>query len=52
MDMMFNGIPVDCTSNDFNSKATCSVFGSGEVQTIQRTDEADIFKFSLLGGVS
>lgn len=51
MDMMFNGVPVDCTSSDFNAKATCSVFEGGEIKAVQPTDETDIFKFSLFGGV-
>lgn len=52
MDMMFNGIELDCTSTDFNSKATCSVFESGEIKAIQHTDVDEILKFSLFNGVS
>lgn len=51
MDIMFNGIPVDCTSTDFNSKAICSVFESGDVKQIQPTDKPGMLKFSLFGGV-
>lgn len=52
MDIMFNGIPIDCTSSDFNAKATCSVFESGEIKAIQPMEEPDMFKFSIFGGVS
>lgn len=52
IDILFDGIPIDCSSTDFNSKATCSVFGSGDVKSIQKTDDPDVYKFSLFGGVS
>lgn len=51
MDMMFDGLPLDCTSEDFNTKAVCSVFEAGESQQIEPNGE-DHFKFSLLNGVS
>lgn len=51
MDILFNGIPIDCTSSDFNSKATCSVFESGEIKAIEPGEEPDWFKFSLFGAV-
>lgn len=51
MDLMFDGLPLDCTSEDFNAKAVCSVFETGETQQIQPNGE-DHFKFSVLGGVS
>lgn len=51
MDLMFDGIPIDCSSTNFNAKAVCSVFETGESQAIQPVDDEN-FKFSLLGGVS
>lgn len=51
MDLLFDGIPIDCSSTDFNAKAVCSVFESGESQAIQPVDD-DTFKFSFFGGVS
>lgn len=51
MDLLFNGIPIDCTSSDFNSKATCSVFEGGDIKAIQPAEEPDMFKFSLFGAV-
>ncbi|KAJ6632868.1 Sensory neuron membrane protein 1 [Pseudolycoriella hygida] len=50
MDLLFNGIEVDCTSDDFNSKATCAAFESGDVKTIvPKGDEEDKYLFALLG---
>lgn len=51
MDLMFDGLPIDCSSEDFNAKAVCSVFETGESQAIQ-PDGEDRFKFSIMGGVS
>lgn len=51
MDLLFDGIPLDCTSEDFNAKAVCSIFETGDVQQIQPNGE-DRFKFSVMGGVS
>lgn len=52
MDIMFNGIRLDCTSDDFNAKAVCSVFESGEVQTVWPDAELPgHYRFSLFGGV-
>lgn len=51
MDYLFDGIEIDCTSEEFAAKATCAVFESGEVKAIQPVRE-NIFKFSLFGAVS
>lgn len=52
MDLLFHGIDVDCTSEDFNSKAACAVFDSGDVSTVvPKGDEEDMFLFSILGAV-
>nr|QGW45470.1 sensory neuron membrane protein 1d [Bradysia odoriphaga] len=52
MDYLFDGIEIDCTSEEFEAKATCSVFGSGEVKAIQPTDRENIYKFSIFGAVN
>lgn len=51
MDLLFDGIPLDCSSTNFNAKAICSVFETGEVQAITQVD-ANTFKFSFFGAVS
>lgn len=52
MDIMFNGIPFDCSSTDFNAKAVCAVFQAGEVQSVWPVDEPPMhFKFAIFGGV-
>lgn len=51
MDYLFDGIEIDCTSEEFAAKATCSVFATGEVKAIQPLRE-DFYKFSLFGAVS
>lgn len=51
MDILFDGIPVDCSSEEFQSKAVCGVFESGEVAAVQKHNDTH-FKFSLLASVS
>lgn len=51
MDLLFDGIDVDCSSGNFEAKATCSVLGSGEEQAIRKVNDK-LFKFSMIGGVS
>lgn len=51
MDLLFDGVDVDCSSSHFEAQATCSVLGSGDVQAIRVIDEK-LLKFSMLGGVS
>lgn len=51
MDMLFDGVPIDCSSSDFNAKAVCSVFESGDVSAVRKHDD-DTFMFSLFAGVS
>lgn len=53
MDILFNGIDIDCTSTDFNAKAICSVFEGGDIKAVRPKEDADdIFQFSLFGNVS
>ncbi|XP_031623145.1 sensory neuron membrane protein 1-like [Contarinia nasturtii] len=50
MDLLFDGIPIDCSSNNFKVKAICSVFETGDNPSIQPlTDDGSQFKFSLFG---
>lgn len=51
MDILFDGIPLDCTSDDFEVAAACAEFSSGEHKAIQPFNET-FYKFSLFGGVS
>lgn len=47
MDILFDGIPINCNSEDFQVKAVCSVFQSGEVKAV-RPLGGNHFAFSLL----
>lgn len=51
MDLLFNGFDIDCSSSEFEAKATCSVLASGDVAAIRVIDENHL-KFSMMGGVS
>lgn len=51
MDLLFNGLDVDCSSPEFAAKATCSVLASGDVAAIRIID-ADHLKFAMMAGVS
>lgn len=50
MDVLFDGIPIDCSSENFEATATCSVFKSGEVAAIREHNETH-FAFSLFSAV-
>lgn len=52
LDVLFDGIPVDCSNTeDFQTKAVCGVFESGEVKAVQPHNDTH-FKFSLFQAVS
>lgn len=52
MDIMFDGILLDCSSSEFSARAVCSFFEGGEVKSIWKADEApDHYKFAIFGGV-
>lgn len=51
MDLLFDGVDIDCSSSHFEAQATCSVLGSGDVQAIRIINE-ELLRFSMLGGVS
>lgn len=47
MDILFDGIPIDCSSEKFQAQAVCSVLGSGEIKTIRSLNSTH-YAFSLL----
>lgn len=51
MDILFGGIPLDCTSDAFEVAAACSEFSTGDYKSIQPLNET-FYKFSLFGGVN
>lgn len=51
MDALFDGIPIDCSGEEFQAKAVCSVFQSGEVKAVRVLNDTH-YMFSLFGGVS
>lgn len=51
MDYLFDGIEIDCTSEDFAAQAVCSVLDSGEAKIVQPLREG-FYKFSVFGAVS
>lgn len=52
MDFLFNGVDVDCTSEDFNSKTICTVMESGEIKSVTPKEGVeDVFEFALLRSV-
>lgn len=51
MDILFDGLPLDCRSDEFEVAGACAEFGSGEYKNIQPVNDT-FFKFSLFGGVS
>lgn len=49
-DILFDGLPVDCTVKDFAGSAVCNVLKTEAKDLIP--DGEDRYKFSLFGGVS
>lgn len=47
MDILYDGIPVDCSSDKFHAKAVCSAFEGGEVKAVRRVNDTH-YAFSLL----
>lgn len=52
MDILFNGIEVDCTSNNVNSKAVCAVFETDQVRQVHLTNVENKMLFSIFSVVS
>lgn len=53
MDLLFDGVEIDCTSKQFKVKSVCAIFRSGENAAVQPLPrKKDFFMFSLLGAVS
>lgn len=50
MDILFDGIPIDCSSSEFAATAACSVFQSGDVKAVRPIDD-EHYAFSLFAGV-
>lgn len=50
MDLMFNGIPIDCSSKKSQARVVCMELQASGTQAIQIIDKTHL-KFSLLGGV-
>lgn len=50
MDILYDGVPIDCTSEDMGAKAMCTSFSTGAQQAIRQID-SEHYAFSLFGGV-
>lgn len=51
MDILYDGIPINCTSEEFNTVALCTMFSTGAQQAVRKVDDKH-YAFSLFGGVS
>lgn len=49
MDLLFDGIDIDCSSQEFQAKAVCTAFD--DAPQLARVDD-DTFKFSFFASVS
>ena len=50
-DLLYDGVVLDCSSEDFEVNAVCSEFDSGDYAEIRRINET-AFSFSMFGNVS
>lgn len=50
MDILFDGIPIDCSADSFQATAICSVFESGEVNAVKKYNDTH-YSFSLFSAV-
>lgn len=50
MDLLFDGLDVDCSSQEYAAKATCAILGSGDVAAIKVIDPEHL-KFAMMSGV-
>lgn len=50
MDMMFRGLPIDCTVQDFAGGAVCGILKESSDDLMK--DGEDMYRFSFLGAVS
>lgn len=50
MDILYDGIPIDCSSDAFEAAAVCSVFSTGEVSAVKPLNETH-YKFTLFASV-
>lgn len=50
MDLMFDGLPIDCTVQDFAGSAVCTMLKENADDFIP--DGVDRYKFALFGAVS
>lgn len=51
MDILYDGVPIDCTSEDMTVTAMCTSFSTGEQKAIRQIDDKH-YAFSLFAGVS
>lgn len=51
MDVLYDGIPIDCSSEEFQAKAVCSVFQAGEVKAVRPLNSTH-YLFSLFQGAN
>ena len=50
-DFLYDGIDIDCSSNEIEVVAACSELGSGNYREVRRFNETT-FKFSMFGTVN
>lgn len=51
MDLLYDGIPIDCSSDEFSAKAICAQFDNPDMKAMRKLNDT-AFAFSLFDGVS
>lgn len=51
MDILYHGVPIDCSSQEFAAMAVCSILNSTETSSVRPLNDTHIL-FSILAGVS